>query len=59
MTLLLWLIVIFNMEKVVIAKCVGCDNKREIKAGEVSDGEMPMCDVCFMPMVAESAKNKA
>jgi NAD-dependent SIR2 family protein deacetylase len=40
----------------VIAKCIGCGNKREIKAGEIPQGEQPCCDKCGMPMIAESAK---
>ena len=46
-------------ETVVIAKCVGCENKREIRAGEVPSGDVPMCDKCFMPMVAEKAIKKS
>ncbi len=42
---------------VVIAKCVDCGAKREIKAEEVQKGEMPFCRKCFMPMVAEKAKS--
>jgi hypothetical protein len=40
----------------VIAKCIGCGDKREIKAGEIPVGEQPMCQKCFMPMIVESAK---
>lgn len=39
----------------VIAKCVGCGHKREIKPGEVAPGDQPMCDKCHMPMVATKA----
>ncbi len=42
----------------VLAKCVGCGNKRKIFAGEVKKGDQPMCDKCFMPMVAVSAEAK-
>ena len=42
----------------VTAKCVGCGAKREIKPGEVPKDEVPMCEKCFMPMVAESAKSR-
>lgn len=41
---------------VVVAKCVGCGNKREIQVGEVPDNDMPMCDKCYMPMVADKVK---
>ncbi len=39
----------------VIAKCVGCGHKKEIKAGEVAPGDQPMCPKCYMPMVATKA----
>lgn len=42
----------------VIAKCIGCGTKREIKAGEIPKGEMPICPKCGMPMIAEKATNK-
>lgn len=44
-------------EVVVIAKCVGCGSTREIRAGEVCEGEQPMCKACSMPMVAKEAKH--
>ena len=43
-------------ESYVIAKCVGCGKKRKIKAGEIPKGDHPMCDVCYMPMVAVEAR---
>jgi len=45
------------MEIIVTAKCIGCGEKREIKAGEIPEGEQPMCEKCFMPMVAQKATN--
>lgn len=42
-------------EAVVVAKCVFCGKKREVRAGEVAPGDMPMCG-CGGPMVAEEAK---
>ena len=47
-----------KQELVIIAKCVGCGEKREIGAFEIPQGEQPMCEKCFMPMVAESAETK-
>ena len=41
----------------VIAKCIGCGEKREIKAGEVSVNDCPICNRCGMPMVVISAKS--
>jgi len=43
---------------VVIVKCVQCGKRRDIKAGEVPKGEVPMCDDCYMPMVAVRAELK-
>ena len=42
----------------VIVKCVGCGIKKEIKPDEISKDDVPMCEKCFMPMVAESAKSR-
>ena len=44
--------------KIVTAKCSGCGKMREIKVGEIPAGEHPMCDECYMPMIAESATIK-
>lgn len=44
------------MERVLVAKCVGCGKTRDIRAGEIPAGDTPMCDTCFMPMVAERAE---
>jgi len=47
------------MKKItVIAKCVNCGATKEISANEIKIGEVPMCDKCYMPMVAEKAKIK-
>ena len=40
---------------VVTCKCIACGAKKEVGANEIPPDEMPMCDVCFSPMVAESA----
>jgi len=42
-------------EVVLIVKCIGCGNKKEIRRGEIASDDQPMCDKCFMPMVAEKA----
>jgi hypothetical protein len=47
------------MTTTVIARCIGCDATCEIGAGEVPDGEYPMCDLCGMPMVAWKGKVSA
>ena len=44
------------MKIVVIAKCIACNNKREIQAGEVEKGDMPFCEKCGSMMIAESSK---
>lgn len=46
------------MEAVVIAKCVSCGYKGEIKAREIPKGEVPICPKCFSLMVAEKAETK-
>ncbi len=46
------------MEAIVTVKCVECGMKRKIDAGEVPEGEQPMCEKCFMPMLAYSATAK-
>lgn len=38
------------------ARCVMCSNERVIAAGEVPRDDMPVCDKCYGPMVAVSAK---
>ncbi len=44
------------METVVIAKCIGCGDTKEIRANEILSGEQPLCDKCGMPMIAEKAE---
>lgn len=39
----------------VTAQCVACNARREIEAGEVGPEGVPMCDKCYMPMVAVRA----
>lgn len=41
---------------VVIAKCVGCGREREIGPHEIPAGSHPMCDSCYMPLVAKRAR---
>lgn len=43
----------------VIVKCVACGTEKGIKAGEIPADEVPMCDKCFMPMVARKAKRRS
>ena len=37
----------------ITVKCIGCGHKKEV--GE-EQKEQPMCDRCFMPMIAIKAK---
>ena len=37
----------------VIAKCVNCGYKKEVEAGSIGKDEMPVCDKCLSPMIAE------
>lgn len=41
------------METVMVVKCIGCGNKREIKQGEIGDNDFPMCEKCYNPMFPE------
>lgn len=45
-------------EIVIVAKCVGCGVKREIGMFDVAQGDHPMCEKCFMPMIAEEVNAK-
>ena len=45
-------------ETIAKVKCVGCGETRDIKPYEIPDDEVPMCKVCFMPMLIESVKIK-
>jgi hypothetical protein len=47
-----------DLKPVVIVKCVQCMKRREIGPGEVPKGEVPMCDDCYVPMVAVRAELK-
>jgi hypothetical protein len=42
--------------KIVVAKCIGCGTTREIRAGEIAPDDHPMCELCYMPMVAWKGK---
>ena len=46
------------METVVTVRCVKCKVTREIKPGEIGPDDFPMCEVCYMPMMAERAERK-
>lgn len=48
-----------STQATVTARCVSCKTEREIKAGEVRPGGMPMCHRCFSVMVAVRAKGRA
>lgn len=39
----------------VTVRCVGCGATKEIGATGMPGGEVPICEQCFSPMVAESA----
>lgn len=43
---------------VVIVKCVSCGREEEIKSGEVTKGDVPICSKCFTPMVPKKARSK-
>ena len=39
----------------VTVQCVGCRARREVGPGEVPLGEVPLCGLCLLPMVAVKA----
>lgn len=41
-----------KQEAVVTVQCVSCRKKRDVRAGEISANDVPLCDTCFMPIVA-------
>ena len=41
---------------VMIAKCIECGARREIKPGEIAPDDVPMCHKCGSVMVAERVK---
>lgn len=43
------------MDIKITVKCIGCGFKKEVGKEQK---DMPMCDKCFMPMVAEKAELK-
>lgn len=47
-----------KITKIVVAKCIGCGNKKEIKENEISQKDHPCCNKCGMIMLAESAEVK-
>ncbi len=46
------------MKRTVTAKCIGCGATKEIGPGEVKGNEVPTCDKCYLPMVADKATIK-
>ena len=42
-------------DAMVVARCIGCNDRREIAPGEITHGEHPICTKCGMPMIAVSA----
>lgn len=42
---------------VLIVKCLGCSppRRREIRAGSPEAQTQPMCDGCYLPMIADRA----
>lgn len=45
--------------KVVTVECIGCKARREVGPGEIPAGEVPMCSLCLLPMVAVRATRKS
>lgn len=45
-------------DAIVKVRCVACGDTRDITAGEIAPGEVPMCRRCFSPMVAVEARTE-
>lgn len=45
-----------TQEAVVIARCISCKKKKEVRAGDVEPGDMPFCDACGSVCIAEKAE---
>ena len=44
-------------EKAVVrVRCIGCGLQRDIHAGEIAPNDVPICDICFLPMIAVQAR---
>ena len=43
-------------EVTVTVKCITCGKLREVKAGEIPEGDTPCCDLCGMVMLAVKAE---
>lgn len=41
---------------IVTAKCIGCGHTKEIRPGEIKPDDVPICEKCYMPMIAHSAR---
>jgi hypothetical protein len=46
---------VFKTKATVLVRCVGCQKKRRISAGEIAPGEVPLCPDDMMPMVPVTA----
>ena len=44
------------MVATVLAECVLCQTRREIGPGDVEPGNTPVCQKCYGPMIAVSAR---
>jgi len=42
----------------VCARCVGCGAERDIKPNDIAADDQPMCEQCFMPMIARLAAHE-
>jgi len=47
------------MKTYVIAECIGCGAKKKVLRNEIPKDEMPICDKCRMPMIANMTAKQA
>jgi NAD-dependent SIR2 family protein deacetylase len=43
---------------VVTVRCIQCGATKDVRAGEVDDDDVPLCDQCYMPMLPVSGRVK-
>lgn len=46
-------------ETVIVAKCIGCGKRKEVRVGEVAADDVPFCDGCGSVCIAEKAETRA
>lgn len=45
-------------ETVITVECLLCQKTRDIREGEISEDDFPVCNVCYMPMMPKEVGEK-